>query len=108
MEPNKAVLVINGKADRPGLRKAVVQAATMGKYCGNYDITGYIVVTKSSTAIKDIRQQVRKLRAENRTPFDYLLIYAPKEIAKTEQEFTTFCWQMEKDCQCIVKWLKQT
>ena len=103
MEPKKAVLVNRGKADRPGLRKAVVQAATMGKYCNNYDITGYIVVTQS----KDIRQQVRKLRAENRIPFDYLLIYAPKEIAKTETEFTTFCWQMEKECQCIVKWLKQ-
>ena len=108
MDSKKAVLVIKGKADKPGLRKAVIQAATMGKHCRDYEITEYIIVTNSSTVIKDIRAKVRKLRAENRVPFDYLLIYAPKEIAKTEQDFTTFCWLMEKDCGCIVKWLKQT
>lgn len=102
----KAVLVIKGKADKPGLRKAVIQAATMGKYCNSFDITGFIVVTSSSNATKDICKQVKKLRAENRIPFDYLLIYTPKEVAKTEQEFATFCWQMEKECQCVVKWLK--
>ena len=102
----KAVLVIKGKADKPGLRKAVIQAATMGKYCNSFDITGFIVVASSSNATKDICKQVKKLRAENRSPFDYLLIYTPKEVAKTEQEFATFCWQMEKECQCVVKWLK--
>ena len=106
MESKKAVLVIKGKKDNPGFRKAVIQSSTMGKYCRDYDITEYITITNSSTVTKDIRAKVRKLRAENRVPFDYLLIYAPKEIAKTEQEFTTFCWQMEKECQCIVKWLK--
>ena len=48
----KAVLVIKGKADKPGLRKAVIQAATMGKYCNSFDITGFIVVASSSNATK--------------------------------------------------------
>ena len=106
METKNAVLVIKGKADRPGLRKAVVQAATMGKYCNDYAINGYIVVPAGKTVANDICKQVKKLRAENRIPFDYLLIYAPNEVAKSKTEFATFCWQMEKECRCMVKWLK--
>ena len=103
MEKKKALLVISTKVNKPAIRKAIVQTSLMVQNCSCFDITGYIVVYTAGTA--DIYKQVRKLRAENRIPFDYLLIYNPKTFTKTKVEFQSFCVQMKRDCQCEVKWL---
>ena len=103
MEKKKALLVISTKVNKPAIRKAIVQTSLMVQNSSHFDITGYIVVYTAGTA--DIYKQIRKLRAENRIPFDCILLYNPKAVAKTKVEFQAFCVKMKRECQCEVKWL---
>ncbi len=103
MEKKKALLIISTKVNKPAIRKAIVQTSLMVQNSSHFEITGYIVVYSAGTA--DIYKQVRKLRAENRIPFDCILLYNPKAIAKTKVEFQAFCVKMKRECQCEVKWL---
>lgn len=105
MGVKRAVVVLKAKVDKPSMRKAVIQSERIATQCvlQGFQIMDYIIIPSGGT--EEVYKQVKKLKSANKVPFNYLIVYTPKEISKTPQEFKVFCYQMETEFKCYVNWL---
>ena len=105
MSVKRAVVVLKAKVDKPSMKKAVIQTERIAIQCvlQGFQIMDYIII--SSGGKEEVYKQVKKLKSVNKFPFNYLIVYTPKEICKTPQEFKVFSYQMETEFKCYVNWL---
>lgn len=99
MELKTAVMALKVKGVKEDIKTLTFQVSQITTRCvhHNIKIVDSIVVFGG---IKDILREVKRLDRKER--FDYLIIYAPRQIAATEQEYEDFVLTMQQEYQVEV------
>lgn len=98
-----AVVALKAKGDKASIRTAIYQSMQIATKCTREDIKIIDgIVTFGGT--KDILRELKTIDARKR--FDYVIVFSPAQVAKTEQEFEDFVNTVEVAFKCEVHWLR--
>lgn len=103
MNISYGVMALKTKSDKESIRTLAYQVCQITTHCvkQNIKIVDCIV---TFGGIKDFLREIKKL--DTKKEFNYLLIYSPHQIAKSEQEYLEFANILEKDFQIEIKYLR--
>lgn len=99
MDLKTAVMAFKVKGDKENIKALAFQTCQITTRCvqHNIKIIDAVIVFGGT---KDILREVKKL--DKRERFDYLIIYAPRQITQTEQEYNDFVATMQQEYQVEV------
>ena len=105
MDIKYSVMAVKTKSDKKSIKSLAYQVSmiTTKCVCPNIKILDCIVTFGGT---KDIIREVKNLK--DRKEFNYLLIYSPKHIAESEEEYLLFVDKLKKEYDIEVityKWL---
>ena len=99
MDLKTAVMAFKVKGDKENIRALAFQVSQITTRCVQHNIK-LIDAIIIFGGVKDILREVKKLDRKER--FDYIIIYAPRQIATTEQEYQDFVATMREEYQVEV------
>lgn len=98
-----AVIAVKAGKDKAGQNAIVHQVAQITTKCCYYNIEivdGFV----SFGGLKDIKKEAVKIFEKR--PYKYLMLYAPSQIAQSQQEFRDFVEELEQFYGIQVKQLR--
>lgn len=103
IESVPVVVALKTKSDKASLITFAYQLSTLVTKCVHSDFAvSDFVVTFGGT--KDVLRELKKIDAKKR--FEYVIVYSPKQIAQSAEEFDDFIAQVKSLYKSDVLWLR--
>lgn len=99
MQVKTAVVAFKVKSDKENIKALAFQTCQITTRCVQHNIKVIDAIIVFG-GVKDILREVKNLDRKER--FDYIIIYAPRQIAATEQEYQDFVATMQQEYQVEV------
>lgn len=104
MDIKTGILAFKVKSDKESIKALVYQASQITTQCVKQNIK-IIDCVITFGGVKDVLREVKKI--DSKKQFDYLLIYAPNQIANSKEDFVALEDVLKHDFQVEILTLRQ-